>query len=422
MSVQETIFSAVFNILSIYIDFRMIKLFLQRKKKPFSLRILIYFLVWSFNWGIYFFINSMYITTASLFLGLLFAVIILYEGSLIRKFVSVVSTIALGMISESITWRVLSDLKFNDNEALGSLLSSFLLMILVLILERFFNMDKNSHISISSYFNIIIIIVGSTVIGEILVNLGGDNQDWILLGLSVVCLMNVSIFYLYDKVNEIYFEKLERQAMEQKLLMYENQFELMQQAQKKIDSLRHDFKNHLLLLNSYLEEEKYEKALSYMGEIGYYTKVSGQYINTHNQEIDAILNYMIDKAEKISCKIETQIEVPDSPFMPGFDLNMLLSNLLDNAIEALEKTDEKYLFIGLKYQKGLVIIRIYNTFDGKIKKKGIQYITQKPDKVNHGIGMKNVKEIVEKYNGEQIIQTTDSLFKTDIVLYVKTSQ
>ena len=364
----------------------------------------------------------MYITTASLFLGLLFAVIILYEGSLIRKFVSVVSTIALGMISESITWRVLSDLKFNDNEALGSLLSSFLLMILVLILERFFNMDKNSHISISSYFNIIIIIVGSTVIGEILVNLGGDNQDWILLGLSVVCLMNVSIFYLYDKVNEIYFEKLERQAMEQKLLMYENQFELMQQAQKKIDSLRHDFKNHLLLLNSYLEEEKYEKALSYMGEIGYYTKVSGQYINTHNQEIDAILNYMIGKAEKISCKIETQIEVPDSSFMPGFDLNMLLSNLLDNAIEALEKTDEKYLFIGLKYQKGLVIIRIYNTFDGKIKKKGIQYITQKPDKVNHGIGMKNVKEIVEKYNGEQIIQTTDSLFKTDIVLYVKTSQ
>ena len=151
-------------------------------------------------------------------------------------------------------------------------------------------------------------------------------------------------------------------------------------------------------------------------------QVSGQYVCTGNQEIDAILNYMIGRAEKKGCKVETQIEIPNVCFMQKMDLNVLLGNLLDNALEALEKVQERYLYIGMKYQKGVFIIRIHNSYDGTLIKHGEKYITRKMNKESHGLGLQNVSEIVKKYNGKQKIDVTDNLFRIAIMLYAEAVQ
>ena len=148
--------------------------------------------------------------------------------------------------------------------------------------------------------------------------------------------------------------------------------------------------------------------------------VPGQYIRTGNQEIDAILNYTIGRAEKKGCKIETQIQVPNVCFMPKMDLNVLLSNLLDNALEALERVEQRYIYISMKYKKGVFAICIQNSYDGTLIKKGKKYITRKNDIESHGLGLQNVNKIIEKYNGEQTIETTNNMFKITILLYVET--
>jgi sensor histidine kinase YesM len=130
---------------------------------------------------------------------------------------------------------------------------------------------------------------------------------------------------------------------------------------------------------------------------------------------------MLERAAKLSCQVETQIEIPDSRFMPEFDLNVLLSNLLSNALEALEKTEDRYLFVGLKYERGMFLVRIYNTYAGGLLRKENHFLTRKQDRERHGIGLQNVDEIVKKYDGELNRKITDSQFKTDIVLYVKTA-
>ncbi len=139
---------------------------------------------------------------------MLIAAILLYEGTILRKIVAVFSATALGMVSENIIWILFGETSaFQVNAALGSLFSSFLNMIIILILERFFDINKSKHLSAGSYLNIFIIILGSIVIGEILVELGGDDQSMATLGLSIICLIDVSTYYIYDKVNDVYLQK-----------------------------------------------------------------------------------------------------------------------------------------------------------------------------------------------------------------------
>lgn len=416
---METIFSALFNILYIYTSFRFIRLFITKKNENLVLQSIIYVLVWTANCIIFFTLENRYLTTSSMFILLMVATIILYEGSIIRKFTAVISALALGILFEEMVWRViLWSGESSPNKAAGSLLSAFSYVVFILVIERFFNVNKTEYISKSSYFNIILILTGSIVLVEVLANVE-EEYEWILVGLSAICLINVSTFFLYDKVNEVFREKVESQVMEEKVLMHENQLELMKQSQENIGSLWHDMKNHLLLLDTYLKDKDYEGASKYIANIEDYMHVPGQYVNSGNHEVDAILNYRLGKAEKMGCRIVTKLKIPDCSFMPAFDLNMILGNLLDNALEALEHVDDKYLSVELTYKKGILLIHINNTFDGTIRHSGGEFLTRKKDRENHGMGLRNVEYIVKKYNGEQNIQTSESMFRISIILYVK---
>ena len=101
-----------------------------------------------------------------------------------------------------------------------------------------------------------------------------------------------------------------------------------------------------------------------------------------------------------------------------FDLNMLLSNLMDNALEAIEKTEERVLTIRIKYIKRMLYISVYNSYDGNVKKEGNRLLTTKAKKEEHGIGMTCIRSIVDKYQGEMTVQTVEDMFKTDIIMYV----
>lgn len=419
MNILELIFNAIFNALNIYIYFRVIKLFVLKKEKPLFLQAVIYCFIWLINFGVHFFFDSMYLTTFSLFILLLIAIFMLYEGKVVEKVLSAMVAIAFAILFEEIVWRILVwSGQGSPNMGSGSLLSSFFYIIFILVVERFFYFNKSDYISKNSYFNFILILLGSIILVEVLANVKG-NYEWILIGLSAVCLINVSTFYLYDKVNKVYRETLVSKVMEEQIMMYKNQSALMKQSQENIRSLWHDMKNHLLLLDTYINQGEYDKASQYIKNIQNYIYVPGQYVNSGNQEVDAILNYRLGKAEKMGCQIETKLKVPDSSFMSDFDLNMLLGNLLDNALEALERAKKKYLSVEIKYEKGILVIRICNSFDGTIKHSGNGFVTRKQDRENHGWGLRNVEQIVKKYEGEEMIQTEDSIFKTSVILYVK---
>lgn len=418
MNIFEMVLDALLNLLSIYIDFRFLDFFLVKKKNK-KVNNVIYIVTWLLNLWVYFYFDNVYLTSCSLLILLLLAAVLIYEGRIIRKIVAVFSCLAIGVVVDDIVWRFCVYFNILDKiELFASLIVSLILITIILLLECFIKPDKTKYITRDSYINILLILAGNVVLIYILTDIVTVERFDVMAALIFISLIDISTFWLYDKVNEVYGEKIEKQMMQERIEMYERTFQIIQQKDKKIKSLEHDMKTHLLLLNSYIKDGNYTEASNYINKMADFTNVPNEYVETGNLELDSILNYSLDKAEKLQCKTEIDITVPDSSFMPGIDMNIILGNLLDNALEALELIDEKYLYIGISYKKGVLIIRIRNSFDGIIEKKGESLQSRKKEKQKHGIGMENIKEIVDKYDGKIDIDYTNDMFKVDIVLYV----
>ena len=101
---------------------------------------------------------------------------------------------------------------------------------------------------------------------------------------------------------------------------------------------------------------------------------------------------------------------------------VVLGNLMENAIEAAYKTDEQYLSLDLRQHKNLLLLTIKNSYCGPLREEEGIFFSKKADIANHGYGLKNVKRIVEKYNGVMEISHTDSIFCVDIMLYIPDSE
>lgn len=420
MLATEIIFSAVSNILSIYLAFRMINIVLTRRREPVIPPVIVYFLVWLLNWVIFYFLNIVIVTISSTLLSMFVASLFLYEGNLSKRIFGVVSSLALGMVSESAIWILFGGLdELQINMALGSLFSSFLEMLFIILLEKVVRVKKNEQIAPKGYFNIVIMILGSIFLGEILVKLGGENQNLAMVGLGIIGVIDVCTYHIYDKINEAYMQKLEQEVLKQQVEMYEHQFEVIEQSNRNIRAIRHDLKNHLYLIKSYLDENDTEKASQYIEDINQHMTISNQYVDTGNQEVDTIINFFYGKAIQLNCEVEAKLEIPEESFMNKVDLNILLGNLLDNAIEALAKEEERKLSIYMKYKKGVLVVKIENSFHGALVKKGKKLVTSKLNSENHGIGLQNVDQIVSKYKGERRINEEMNMFSISVFLFVE---
>ena len=247
-----------------------------------------------------------------------------------------------------------------------------------------------------------------------------ESYEWTMISLELICMINLGTYHIYHKVVENYEERIEKAEILQENRMYLKQLEILQQSRQNIRILRHDLKNHLQLISSYLEKGEYEKAADYIESMEELQSVKGEYVKTGNVAVDSILNYKLEVIERqTGCKPQLQIDIPCESMISEADLNIVLGNLLDNAGEALQKSDEKHLDIRLKYEKGILYLSIYNSFDGVVYKgSNSKFKTRKRDDVKHGYGLQSVERVVKKYSGIMRITHDEQSFCVDLYFYV----
>lgn len=144
-----------------------------------------------------------------------------------------------------------------------------------------------------------------------------------------------------------------------------------------------------------------------------------EFSRSGNLPVDAVINYKNELAQKKGIKIYLQERIPiELPYRDS-DLCIILGNLLDNSIEALENHEDihKEIFISIYFSKEKLKIEIKNPYTGNVRRnRNGAYLSNKTDKNNHGIGLKSVVEIVELYSGIMEIETIDSIFKVTIII------
>ena len=149
----------------------------------------------------------------------------------------------------------------------------------------------------------------------------------------------------------------------------------------------------------------------------------GEHISSGNAEIDSLVNLMLERAKRELGTVRCHVCVPQELDVSAFDWNIILGNLMDNAIEAAGKSEDKLLQIRIQYQKGMLLIDIRNSYSGRLVKSEDKYLSTKDyDRADasqvHGLGIKNVRRIVEKYDGNMEISDEDGMFAVRILMYV----
>ncbi len=231
-------------------------------------------------------------------------------------------------------------------------------------------------------------------------------------------IMNVFVYYLINDIvvreNHLHEKNMLKLQVDDQIKMYRSISENFELQKRK----SHEFKNQLLCIEALLKEQQYSKANQYVSKISKNFNGEHNAINTNHVIINAMLNAKYQEAINKQIVFVFRVNDLSRISLEDEDLVVILANLLNNAIEACEKCEDKRR-IKFKFmlEDGLVILSIKNTYNHTLIYDNDEIKTSKevtPDE--HGVGIKNIIRIVEKYSGSYIIQHDEDEFYFSIML------
>jgi sensor histidine kinase YesM len=236
---------------------------------------------------------------------------------------------------------------------------------------------------------------------------------------SILITFNILVFYIYDKLQKSYETAYENRMLEQAIEAKNTEVKLVKEAEEKISFLRHDFKNHLISIEMYAESNDCNGIIKYIHSAFDFLKIENQVTHSGNFDVDSILNYKLQEMKQKNVDITCSVNIPCELNIDDFDINIILGNLLNNAMEAMDKVEKKIFYLRIYFDNNAIFISMRNTYDGNEKKSGKSFITTKEDKCLHGIGLKSVEKILKKYNGTLSCFTNkkSNVFVTEAMLY-----
>lgn len=203
---------------------------------------------------------------------------------------------------------------------------------------------------------------------------------------------------VFSEKEELSYELSGLKSREEELLGQEEQIRALHE---RVRHLKHDMKNHLMVLASYLNSHDMEAAKAYTSEILDKLNRVHSYIETGNSLINHILNEKFETARKNGIRVKAEIETLSFERMQSLDFSALFSNLLDNALEAALKEEgrQREIQVAVTAQRGYETIVVKNRISGSVLGRNPKLLSDKAETGEHGIGIPQIKKIVEKYNG-----------------------
>lgn len=414
---MTTIFYLFSNVFHIYATYQFSNVFLQKKKESTKSDIVLFTLYYIINSCAYLLFGNWIINLLSNFVP--YCLIAIYhKNKFIYSIGSSFILCAVLIVLDTLVVAIQSVLNIHSIFFEQGFVSNIVMVAFVNIVSHsFFKKNQlNVSLPVMYYITVIIIPFVSIIIGY----LTAVKLNIVSLICSVIILLiNVDMFYLYDNLINLFSEKYENNIIEQQNKAYLNQLHLMQESQMKIRFLKHDMKNHIINMQSLLSAEKYDQLKDYLAETNDYIYSNNVIIDSGNETIDSVLNYKLAPLENNSVEKSYHVVLPEQILISSFDLNIVICNLIDNALEALSllgENDEKKITIDIVYKQGYIKILVGNSFDGIIHK---DKRTRKNDEINHGIGLKSVQNIAEKYGGILKTDVADNWFETSVIMYEK---
>lgn len=247
----------------------------------------------------------------------------------------------------------------------------------------------------------------------ILIPLNKYNNDPLMLLLNFISLFTISIFLFWYISNY-----LEKEKIQEQLVTLEMDNKTLGGMVDGVRTIKHDFNNIFQAINGYICSKQYDALEEYiskvMKECNIVNTLSIINKNTFNDPATYGVigsKYFLATENNISIDLEVTVSFKDINF-PKPELSRIFGVLLDNAIEATKKCDDKYIRLEIKFipKKNATLIRILNTYDTSINIELNNIFTKgySTKKIKSGLGLWEVKKLVSKQKHSQIYSTIEN--------------
>lgn len=363
--------------------------------------------------------------------ALCFIISLNYKASIVRRIFAVLSALPvyfLANIWATFIVRVIyansPNMTLDMGWRLVLVLTSLLASLISVLLRSFKNIKRK--MTISPVIIITLVILMLCILMSYFYMLFVSRTDYVDSTYSYMMLFIhaipvgfiILLFYTLDTVAAKYEDKIKSALNAQEKEYYFTQCRLMQESVENIKSIRHDMKFHLATAKDFIANNRPNDAKNYLNSLLGSIEENEIYSNTKNVAFDSIINYKLNSSKHENINLDIRLLIPCTLNIEVADIVTIMGNLLDNAIDAVSKVEDKMLKLDIEYSRESLYIQVQNTFDGVVRydnEEQKQIVTLKSGS-EHGHGLKNVRRSVEKYNGHFDISHEGNVFSAVVLL------
>lgn len=235
--------------------------------------------------------------------------------------------------------------------------------------------------------------------GSIEGNIPGDPYRIVFCILSYASILVIIIFY--QQIRDRQEEEYARRALESQTEDIHHHMEQIEDTYEMMRAMRHDMGNHMAVIQGLIESGERSEASEYIDRWQKNLEDLTPRVRTGNPFTDAALSGFADRFAEAGIPFEASFIFPVKLNIDPFDMCVVLSNALQNAYEASVCIDDPTVSVTSVVRGATFILNVKNRTGGRVSDMsddGIPYSAKNED--GHGYGLKNIRNIARKYNGE----------------------
>lgn len=228
-------------------------------------------------------------------------------------------------------------------------------------------------------------------------NFDAKEIDIFLVIIVVSSLMSVVIFIYYSLLNEQDKKLKELEKEQQFVELNDSYMQVLEHQNKEMQMVFHDTKHHYMAIENM---DSLDDVKNYVSKL-YPQLENKNHINiSSNKMLDLLLNKYIVTCQSRGIKFTFDVKTVSLDYIDDSELSILICNILDNAVESAEKSDEKIIDLSLKRIGNMDLLSVENSCDVSPKHNENTLITSKTDGKNHGLGTKSIERYAKKNGGK----------------------
>ncbi|MCH5198436.1 MAG: GHKL domain-containing protein [Oscillospiraceae bacterium] len=395
--------------LEFLISFFFLNNLFSRKKKLWQ-TLLFGILIYCVCCASFLFDNVIFNTTLFTIANIVFA-LLFFETRIKGAFLSAFFLTAAEMATEFIVMNVLSLTTSKDINVY--LENSFMFLLMVILSKISFLLVSRIALIAGLYLNghkktqfpfflliyplcSILILYVFFIIAE-RYNISHTIEIAILFG-SIAIVLSIFLTYIFysktqREIDELFIAQQDAERIKTDTAYYA----LLDSQNEMLKTITHDEKNHLSVIKSLANSQEINAYIDTIyNEISFHSLFG----NTKNKYLDLLINKYQSVCDTNGISFDTSIKTANLAFMEAPDIITLISNILDNAVEAAKPSIEKRIDLSINHVNNFDVLTCSNSCDKKPSSSGKTLHTTKSSEGFHGFGIKSIKRITDKYNGE----------------------